>query len=156
MRDLAEKCSNQKTVKMKFWRCLCIYFCIHCIFLLVTERYEVSYRLEKQYKADLIFYNVCFSLNNLKGLANKTEFDFDQLSGELLDYFESRLPKPDSDRRFGDSIWLTQIGLERFESSEFNYLTANGVQSTIVGHSRRTFRTHILGCPVGCRWQFSQ
>lgn len=138
---------------MKSWYCLCILFCVYCISLLLEERYEVSYRLEDQNKTNAIYYVACFNLNVLKGFANKTKFDFNQLKVELLDYFDSHLPNitgsDQLDREQADLFnrtFLVKIQSRNYTifNNQFCFAIENYASYLLLRHYDRPFGKDIV------------
>ena len=73
--------------KSKFWRCMCLFFCVYSLKILFDERYEVTYLSNGRNSKVQALFLACGKLNRFK--LNTTILNLDRLRDDLLRYFEN-------------------------------------------------------------------
>ena len=68
--------------KSKFWRCMCLFFCVYSLKILFDERYEVTYLSNGRNSEVQALFLACGKLNRFK--LNTTILNLDRLRDDLL------------------------------------------------------------------------
>lgn len=116
LNPLSTAFAHQNIFTMKLWYCICLLFCIYCISILVDERLEVTYAVEKATNTR-IDYLICMKLTAIFG--NQTVIQLSRLKNDLWDYFNRTFYQPDQYRFNRNRELFKQQVLEPIEAKKY-------------------------------------